>query len=175
MPKSDQLRGGKSCCIDTFHYQFLLTIKPPIKCFGSAPASLGTDPGDRRLLQQNLPFADKAVRGLRHVQAHRPAPLDPRACRRQQRPRRKCVRTACDDLGPLAQRASIEPDALAATVFQKVTSNSYGIYDGLIISLDAALGRQGRATLRGLLLQQRQQYLTQDKLPRLLPAVMILR
>ena len=49
-------------------------------------------------------------------------------------------RTACDDLGPLAQRASIEPDALAATVFQKVTSNSYGIYDGLIISLDAALG-----------------------------------
>ena len=24
-------------------------------------------PGDRRLLQQNLPFADKAVRGLRHV------------------------------------------------------------------------------------------------------------
>lgn len=54
-------------------------------------------------------------------------------------------RTACDDLGPLAQRASIEPDALAATVFQKVTSNSYGIYDGLIISLDAALGRQGRA------------------------------
>ena len=73
-------------------------------------------------------------------------------------------RTACDDLGPLAQRASIEPDALAATVFQRVTSNSYGIYDGLIISLDAALGRQGRATLRGLLLQQRQQYLTQDKL-----------
>ena len=54
-------------------------------------------------------------------------------------------RTACDDLGPLAQRASIEPDALAATVFQRVTSNSYGIYDGLIISLDAALGRQGRA------------------------------
>ncbi len=31
------------------------------------------------------------------------------------------------------------------TVFQKVTSNSYVIYDGLIISLDAALGRQGRA------------------------------
>jgi hypothetical protein len=72
-------------------------------------------------------------------------------------------RTACDDLGPLAQRASIEPDALAATVFEKVTNNSYGIYDGLIVSLDAALGRKGRATLRGLLLQQRQQYLTQDK------------
>ena len=41
-------------------------------------------------------------------------------------------RTANDDLGPLAQRAGIEPDALAATVFQKVTTNSYGIYDGLI-------------------------------------------
>lgn len=72
-------------------------------------------------------------------------------------------RTACDDLGPLAQRASIEPDALAATVFQKVTSNSYGIYDGLIISLDAALGRQGRA-IEGCCYKQRQQYLTQDKL-----------
>ena len=32
-------------------------------------------------------------------------------------------RTACDDLGPLAQRANIEPDTLAATVFQKVTNN----------------------------------------------------
>jgi len=72
-------------------------------------------------------------------------------------------RTACDDLGPLAQSAPIEPDALAATVFEKVTNNSNGIYDGLIVSLDAALGRKGRATLRGLLLQQRQQYLTQDK------------
>jgi hypothetical protein len=73
------------------------------------------------------------------------------------------LRAACDDLGPLAQRANIEPDALAATAFQKITSNSYGIYDGLITSLDAALGQKGRATLRGLLLQRRQEYLTQDK------------
>jgi hypothetical protein len=72
-------------------------------------------------------------------------------------------RTACDDLGPLAERARIEPQALAATVFQKVTNNSYGIYDGLIVSLAAALGQEGRATLRALLLRQRQQYLTQDK------------
>jgi len=72
-------------------------------------------------------------------------------------------RTACDDLGPLAQRAGMEPQALAATVFHKVTNNSYGIYDGLIMSLDMALGRKGRATLRGLLLQRRQQYLSQDK------------
>ncbi len=72
-------------------------------------------------------------------------------------------RAACGDLGPLAQRASMEPDALAATVFHKVTDNSYGIYDGLIMSLDMALGLKGRAALRGLLLQRRQQYLTQDK------------
>jgi hypothetical protein len=72
-------------------------------------------------------------------------------------------RIACDDLGLLAQRAGIEPDALAATVFEKVTNNSYGIYDGLIVSLAAALAQKGRAALRGLLLQRRQQHLTEDK------------
>ena len=49
----------------------------------------------------------------------------------------------------------MEPDALAATVFHKVTDNSYGIYDGLIMSLDMALDLKGRAALRGLLLQLR--------------------
>ena len=72
-------------------------------------------------------------------------------------------RMACDDLGPLAQQARIEPEALAATVFEKVTNNSYGIYDGLVVSLAAALGQKGRAALRGLLLQRRQQHLTEDK------------
>jgi hypothetical protein len=71
--------------------------------------------------------------------------------------------TACDDLGLLAERASVDPDPLAALVFQKVTNNHYGIYDGLIASLAVALGREGRATLRGLLLQRRQQYLANDK------------
>jgi hypothetical protein len=71
--------------------------------------------------------------------------------------------TACYDLGPLAERAGIDPDELAASVFQKITNNHYGIYDGLIRSLDAALGQEGRAKLRGLLLQRRQQYLTNDK------------
>jgi len=71
--------------------------------------------------------------------------------------------TACDNLRPLAERASFDPDALAALVFQKITNNHYGIYDGLITSLNAALGREGRAKLRGLLLQRRQQYLTNDK------------
>jgi hypothetical protein len=48
-------------------------------------------------------------------------------------------------------------------VLQKITNNHYGIYDGLIRSLGAALGQEGRANLRGLLLERRQQYLTDDK------------
>jgi hypothetical protein len=70
---------------------------------------------------------------------------------------------ACYDLGPLAERASIDPDILAATVFTKITNNHYGIFDDLINNFAAALGQKGRATLRGLLLQRRQQYLTSDK------------
>jgi hypothetical protein len=72
-------------------------------------------------------------------------------------------RTACDDLGPLAERAKMEPSALAATVFAKVTNNGYGIYDGLIMSLNAALGEEGRAMLRASLVQRRQQHLAQDR------------
>jgi hypothetical protein len=68
--------------------------------------------------------------------------------------------TACNDLGPLAERANIDPDTLAAMVFQKITSNRHGIFDGLIRNLDTALGQKGRAKLRGLLLQQHQQYPT---------------
>ena len=71
--------------------------------------------------------------------------------------------TACYDLGPLAERASINPDALAAMMFEKITNNHYGIYDGLIRNFDAALGQKGRAKLRKLLLQRRQQHLTSDK------------
>ena len=71
--------------------------------------------------------------------------------------------TACYDLGPLAERASIDPDALAAMIFEKITNNHYGIYDGLIRTFDAALGQKGRAKLRKLLLQRRQQHLTNDK------------
>jgi hypothetical protein len=71
--------------------------------------------------------------------------------------------TACDDLGPLAVSVSIDPEGLAALVFQKITNNPYGIYDGSIRGLDRALGKDGRAKLRSLLLQRRQQYLTNDK------------
>jgi hypothetical protein len=70
---------------------------------------------------------------------------------------------ACYDLGPLAERASIDPVTLAALVFQKITNNHYGIYDGLIRTFDSALSQKGRARLRELLLQRRQQYLTNDK------------
>ena len=72
--------------------------------------------------------------------------------------------TACYDLGPLAERASIDPDELAALVFQKITNNHYGIYDDLISNLSTALGRRGRAKLRELLLQRRQQNLTHDRI-----------
>jgi hypothetical protein len=68
-------------------------------------------------------------------------------------------RTACDDLGLLAQKATIMPEMLAATVFQRVITNDYGIYDGLIVNLDEALGRKGRAALRALLLQERERHL----------------
>jgi hypothetical protein len=77
--------------------------------------------------------------------------------------------TACDDLGPLAERAGVDPEALAALVLQKITNNHYGIYNGLIRSLDAALGQEGRAKLRGLLLERRQQYLTDDKVAGVTP------
>jgi hypothetical protein len=70
-------------------------------------------------------------------------------------------RAACDDLGPLAERAQVQPLALAATAFEKVTNNGYGIYDGLVMSLAAALGKEGRAKLRTLLLQRRDEYLTE--------------
>jgi len=65
-------------------------------------------------------------------------------------------RTACDDLGPLAESAQVEPAALATVLFSKVTDNGYGIYDGLIVTLSDALGQRGRAKLRTLLLERRQ-------------------
>ena len=72
-------------------------------------------------------------------------------------------RAACSDLGPIAEAARIEPHALAATVLAKVMNNGYGIYDGLIVSLNEALGKKGLADLRALLLQRREEYLTIEK------------
>jgi hypothetical protein len=72
--------------------------------------------------------------------------------------------TACYDLGPLAERASIDTDELVALVFQKITDNHHGIFDDLISNLNNALGKDGRAKLRELLLQRRKQYLTNDKI-----------
>jgi len=68
-------------------------------------------------------------------------------------------RAACDDLGLLAQKATIIPEMLAAMIFQKVITNDYGIYDSLIVNLDETLGRKGRAALRALLLQARDRHL----------------
>jgi hypothetical protein len=72
-------------------------------------------------------------------------------------------RTACEDLGPVAEAARADPQDLAATTFAKVTNNGYGIYDGLIVSLNKPLGKKGRVNLRALLLQRRQEYLSADK------------
>ena len=72
-------------------------------------------------------------------------------------------RTACEDLGPVADAARVDPQELAATTFAKVTNNGYGIYDGLIVSLNQPLGKKGRANLRALLLQRRQEYLSAEK------------
>ncbi len=72
-------------------------------------------------------------------------------------------RTACDDLGPLAERAQTEARALAAMVFEKVTNSGYGVYDDLIVKLETALGEGGRAKLRNLLLERRREYLTPEK------------
>jgi hypothetical protein len=72
-------------------------------------------------------------------------------------------RAACDELGPLAERARVEPQVLAGIVVSKVTNNGYGIYDDLVMRLNKTLGPKGRANLRALLLQERRGYLTEDK------------
>ena len=72
-------------------------------------------------------------------------------------------RTACDSVGSLAQSAKLAPEALAAWAMRKTTDNGYSIYDHLIMSLDAALGKHGRAALRRMLLERRDAHLTADK------------
>jgi hypothetical protein len=52
-------------------------------------------------------------------------------------------RTACRDLGPLAQAAEPDPIALADRVFAALNENGYGQYDDLIETLASALGNGG--------------------------------
>lgn len=55
---------------------------------------------------------------------------------------------ACDDLGPLAERARPDPAGLADRVFDARLDNGYGQYDGLIASLAPALGAAGLDRLK---------------------------
>src|SRR5215510_6216357 len=56
-------------------------------------------------------------------------------------------RSACQDIGPLLKRAKSKPDELARTVLRRITDNGYGIYDGIVIALNDALGHKGRNEL----------------------------
>jgi hypothetical protein len=60
-------------------------------------------------------------------------------------------RSACQDLGPVLARAQAKPAMLAPQVLQRIENNGYGVYDRIVIALDAALGRDGRNVLRRLL------------------------
>ena len=72
-------------------------------------------------------------------------------------------RSACQDLGPLLKRAKVKPGELAPMVLQRIIDNGYGIYDGIVLALNDALGREGRNALRQLLEEHRQAYLVSEK------------
>lgn len=72
-------------------------------------------------------------------------------------------RSACQDLGPLLKRAKIKPGELAPMVLQRIIENGYGIYDGIVLALNEALGREGRNVLRQLLEERRQAHLLSEK------------
>jgi hypothetical protein len=57
-------------------------------------------------------------------------------------------RTACFDLGPLAQAAKPAPGTLANRTFAALNENAYGQYDGLIELLAPALGAEGLDLLK---------------------------
>ena len=72
-------------------------------------------------------------------------------------------RYACLDLGPLVKRAAIKPGELAPMVLQRIVDNGYGIYDGIVLALSEALGREGRRVLRQLLEERRQAHFVSEK------------
>lgn len=57
-------------------------------------------------------------------------------------------RTACRDLGPLADMTKPDPIALADRVFAALNENGYGQYDDLIGALTPALGQPGLERLK---------------------------
>ena len=72
-------------------------------------------------------------------------------------------RSACQDLGPLLKRGKIKPGELALLVLKRIIDNGYGIYDGVVLALNDALGREGRNELRKLLEERRQTHLASEK------------
>jgi hypothetical protein len=72
-------------------------------------------------------------------------------------------RSALQDLGPLLERAKSRPDELATMVLRRIADNGYGIYDGIVLALNDALGRAGRNQLRKLLQERRQAHLVSHK------------
>ena len=72
-------------------------------------------------------------------------------------------RSACQDLGPLLKRGNIKPGELALLVLKRIIDNGYGIYDGVVLALNDALGREGRNELRKLLEERRQTHLASEK------------
>lgn len=72
-------------------------------------------------------------------------------------------RSACLDLGPLLASAKSKPDELAPMVLQRIVDNRYGMYDGIVLALSEALGREGRTALRQLIEERRQAHLISEK------------
>ena len=72
-------------------------------------------------------------------------------------------RSACDDLGPLLKRCKTKPADLAPMVLNRIEDNGYGIYDGIVVALSDALGREGRNALRKLLDERRAAHLVSEK------------
>ncbi|MGD9829435.1 MAG: DUF6880 family protein [Hyphomicrobiaceae bacterium] len=72
-------------------------------------------------------------------------------------------RDACLELGTLLKLAKTKPGELAHLVLRRITDNDYGIYDGLVLALDDALGREGKMELRALLEEQRREHMVSEK------------
>ncbi len=60
---------------------------------------------------------------------------------------------ACRDAGSLATLAASEPEALADRIFSALQDNGYGQYDPLITAMASALGTEGLAHLKTLLVR----------------------
>jgi hypothetical protein len=58
------------------------------------------------------------------------------------------ISLALDDLGTIAGPAALEPGELVERVFQGVSANDYGQFDGLIALMSGALGQQGLGMLK---------------------------